>query len=169
MTAFVLWSEVQFVSIYANQMQIILPILVFLFYLFLPYQLQIINQNALEKRKKNYNKWLKNIIVSLIIWRRNRSKLYRQNFNFNNHPLKSQIYKWTHKFWATGSVNNLSKKTETPRSGRKLSARTPVNLNAVRESVGKSSKKSIQRYSRELGLSRTSFQRILIKDLHLYP
>ena len=50
-------------------------------------------------------------------------------------------------------MNKLSKKAETPRSGRKLSTRTLVNLNAMRESVRKSSKKSIKRFSREQSLS----------------
>ena len=59
----------------------------------------------------------------------------------------------SHKFRATGSVNKVSKKAETPRSGRKLSARALVNLNAVRESVGKSPKKSLRRFSREMDLS----------------
>ena len=38
---------------------------------------------------------------------------------------------------ATGSVNNLIKKVETPSSGSKLTARSPDNVNAVRDSVGK--------------------------------
>ena len=94
---------------------------------------------------------------------------FRQKFNFNNYPQKSQIYRWAHKFQATGSVNNLNKKAETSTYGRKLTARTPDNVNAVRDSVGRCPKKSIRRRSQELGLSRASVQRILIKDLHLYP
>ena len=65
---------------------------------------------------------------------------YRRKFNFNNYPQKSQIYRWTHKFQATGSVNNLNKKSATPRSGRKLTARCPDNVNAVRDSVARSPK-----------------------------
>ena len=52
-----------------------------------------------------------------------------------------QIYHWAHKFHATGSVNNLNKKSATPRSGRKLTARCPDNVNAVRDSVARSPKK----------------------------
>ena len=52
-----------------------------------------------------------------------------------------QIYRWTHKFQATGSVNNLNKKSATPRSGRKLTARCPDNVDAVRDSVARSPKK----------------------------
>ena len=40
--------------------------------------------------------------------------------------------------WITGSVNNLNKKEETPSSGRKLTARSPDNVNAMRDSVGRS-------------------------------
>ncbi|KAK7112966.1 hypothetical protein V1264_012336 [Littorina saxatilis] len=94
---------------------------------------------------------------------------YRRKFHINNYPQKSQIYRWVHKFKATGSVNNINKKAETPKSGRKLTVRSPDSVNAVRDSVGRSPKKSIRRRSQELGISRSSVQRILIKDLHLYP
>ena len=62
-------------------------------------------------------------------------------------------------FQATGSVNNLNKKAENPRSGRKLTARCPDNVDAVRDFFGRSLKKSLQRHS----------ERILKKDLQLYP
>ena len=111
--------------------------------------------------------------VSLFIWQRYHSKRCKQNvrrkFNFNNYPQKSQIYRWAHEFQATGSLNNLNKKGETPRSGRKLTARFPDNMDAMRDSVGRSQKKSIRRHSQELGLSRASVQRIMVKDLQLYP
>uniref|UniRef100_UPI00358E2E41 uncharacterized protein n=1 Tax=Myxine glutinosa TaxID=7769 RepID=UPI00358E2E41 len=94
---------------------------------------------------------------------------FRRKFNFNNYPQKNQVYRWAHTFQATGSVNNLNKKAETPSSGRKLTARSPDNVNAVRPSVGRSPKRSIRRRSQEQGLSRASVQRILIKDLQLYP
>jgi len=81
-----------------------------------------------------------------------------KKFNFNSYPQKNQIYRWAHKFQATGSVNNLKKKAETPSSGRKLTARSPDNVNAVRDSVGRSPKKSIRRCSQELGLSLASVQ-----------
>ena len=94
---------------------------------------------------------------------------YRRKFNFNNYLQKSQIYRWTRKFEATGSVNNLNKESATPRCGRKLTGRCPDNVNAVRDSVARSLKKSIRRQSQELGLSRASVQRIMIKDVQLYP
>jgi len=91
---------------------------------------------------------------------------FRRKLNFNNYPQKNQIYRWTHKFQAIGSVNNLNKNAETLSSGRKLTARSPDNVNAVRDSVGRSPKKSIRRRSQELGLSRATVQRILISCTH---
>ena len=67
-----------------------------------------------------------------------------------------------------GLVNNLNK-AENPRSGRKLAARCPDNVDVVRDSVGRGPKKSLRRHSQEFGLSRASLQRILKKDLQLYP
>ena len=61
---------------------------------------------------------------------------------FNN-PQKSQIYHWIHKFRATGSVNNLNKKAEHPKSDRKLTARYPDNVDAVRDSVRKNPSKDV--------------------------
>lgn len=94
---------------------------------------------------------------------------FRREFNFNNYPHKFQITRWVNKFKATGSLNKLSKKAEQSTSGRKLTARCPENVDAVRDSVGRSPKKSIRRRSQEMGLSRASVHRILKKDLNLYP
>ena len=66
-----------------------------------------------------------------------------RKFNFNNYPKKSQIYLCVHKFQATGLVNNLNLKAENPRSGRMLTARCPDNKDTVRESLGRSPKKSL--------------------------
>lgn len=94
---------------------------------------------------------------------------YHRKFNFNNYPQKSQICRWAHKFQATVSVDNLDKKSEAPRSSRKPTVRSADNVNAVRDSVARSPKKSIRRRSKALGLSRAWVQRIMIKDLQLYP
>ena len=74
-------------------------------------------------------------------------------FNFNNYSQKSQVYCWVHKFQATGSVSNPNKKAKNPRSGRKLTGRCPGDVDAVRDSVGRSLKKSLQRCSLEFNLS----------------
>ena len=47
---------------------------------------------------------------------------------FNNYTQKSQIYRWVHKFQAIRSVNNLNYKAKNPRSGRKLTASCPNNM-----------------------------------------
>ena len=91
------------------------------------------------------------------------SAKFCRKFNFNNYPRKSQIYRWVHKFQTTGSVNNLNKKADSSRYGRKLTARCPDNVDAVWDSVRRSSKKSLQKCSQELGLSRASLQRSLEK------
>ena len=62
-----------------------------------------------------------------------------------------------------------TKKGQKSTSGRKLTARFPENVDAVRDSVGRSPKKSLRRCSQELGLSCSSVHRILKNDLQLYP
>ena len=86
---------------------------------------------------------------------KNHSKTEQAKFHgkFNNYPQKSQVYGWVHKFQATGSVNNLNKKAENPRSCSKLTARCPDNVDAVRDSVGRSPKKFLLRRSQEFGFS----------------
>ena len=71
-----------------------------------------------------------------------RAKFCRKS-NFNNYPQKSQIYHWVHKFKPTGSVNN-NKKAENLRSGRKLTARYPDNVDTVRDFVRRSQKMSLR-------------------------
>ena len=69
-------------------------------------QLLIFYHNALDKRGKIFcvtthleTKSFKTLRVK-----------FRKKFNFNNYPQKSQMYRWGHKFQATGSVNNPNKK-----------------------------------------------------------
>ena len=95
---------------------------------------------------KNVNAWEKTekIFCVTIIWRQNHSKLqakFRRKFNFNNYPQKSQMYRWVHKFQATGSVSNLIMKVENPCSGRKLIPKCPDNVDVMRDSVGRSVKR----------------------------
>ena len=93
---------------------------------------------------------------------------YRRQFNFNHYPDKKQIFRWVAKFKATGTVHNLNERV-SPSIGAKVTARTPENVDAVRDSVGRSPKKSTRRRSQEHGISHSTLRRILFNDLQLYP
>ena len=72
---------------------------------------------------------------------------YRRRFNFNNFPHKFQITQWVKKFKDTRTLIKSTKKGQKSISGRKLTARSPENVDAVRDSVGQSPKKSLWRCS----------------------
>ena len=92
---------------------------------------------------------------------------FGRKFSFNTFPAKSAIHQWVSKFKATGTVLSINKKAAAPTSGRKMTARTPDNIEAVRTSASQSPKKSIRRRSQGLGIPHASVQRILNVDLHL--
>ena len=95
---------------------------------------------------------------------------FRKRFHCRNFPSKSTIVSWVKKFREHGTVVDLcSKATGGTYSGRKKSARTEENIAAVRDSVGRSPRKSVRRRSQELGMTRESLRRVLTSDLHLYP
>ena len=94
---------------------------------------------------------------------------YCRSFNFNNFSHKFQITHWVKTFKDTGTLITSTKKGQKSTSGRKLTARSPENVDAVRDSVGWRPKKSLRRCSQELGPSRSSVHRILKNDLQLYP
>ena len=64
---------------------------------------------------------------------------------------------------------NLCKKAENPRPGMMFTARYPIIVDVVRDTVGRSLKNSLLRLCYELGLSPASLQKILKKDHQLYP
>ena len=66
---------------------------------------------------------------------------FRRKFNFNPYPQKSQISRWVRKFQATWSVNNHKKKAKNPRPSMKLTARCLDDVDAVRDYVGRRTKK----------------------------
>ena len=78
---------------------------------------------------------------------------------FNNCPQQIKIHRWVRKFHTTASVNKI-RKVVNPRSGRKLTARCPDNVYAVRYSVGRSPRKFFRRRSQELDLSRTLYDKV---------
>ena len=65
---------------------------------------------------------------------------YCRRFNFNNFPRKFHITRWVKKFKDTGTLIKSTKKGQKSTSGRKLTARSPENIDAVRDSVGRSPK-----------------------------
>ena len=62
---------------------------------------------------------------------------HRRKFIFNNFPHKFQITRWVKKFKDTGTLIKSTKKGQKSTSGRKLTARSPENVNAVSHSVGR--------------------------------
>ena len=64
------------------------------------------------------------------------------------------MYRWVYTFQVSWPVDNLNKKVENPKSDRKLTARYLDHVDAVRDCVGRSPKKSLRRCSQELGFSR---------------
>ena len=92
-----------------------------------------------------------------------------RKFSFNNFPQKFQIIRWVKKFKDTGILVKSTKKGQKSTSGRKLTARLPKNVDAVRDSVGRSPKKSLLKRSQKLGLCRLSVRRVLKKEILLYP
>ena len=79
---------------------------------------------------------------------------YLRRFNFNNFPHKFQITRLVKKFNDTATLIKSTKKAQKSTSGRKLTAKSLENVDALRDSVGQNPKNSPQRRSQELGLSR---------------
>ena len=94
---------------------------------------------------------------------------FRKCFHCRNFPSKSTIVRRVTKFREYGTVVDLcSKATSGTYLSRKKSARTEENIAAVRNSVGRSPKKSVRRHSQELGMTRELLRRVLTSDLQLY-
>ena len=64
--------------------------------------------------------------------------MFRWKYNFNSYPQKSQIYPALLGLGTQISSHNHNQKAENPRSDRKLTVRCPDNVDAVRDSIGKS-------------------------------
>lgn len=91
---------------------------------------------------------------------------FRIKFNIARHgriPSAHAIKEWVRKFEETGSAMNVKHK------GPNRSVRNLENINQVRASVERSPKRSSRKQSQALGLSRTTFLRILHKDLNFHP
>ena len=94
---------------------------------------------------------------------------FRRKFQCRHYPDKRLIHRWTQKFREHGTVLNLNAKGKRGTySGRPKSARSQENIDAIRNSVSRSPRKSLRRRSQELGINRDSIRRIVVKDLQLY-
>ena len=70
---------------------------------------------------------------------------FRRKFRCHHAPSKSRIFDWVQKFREYGTVQNLnSKGLRDTYSGRRVGAKTERNIDAVRDSVGQSPKKSLR-------------------------
>ena len=73
---------------------------------------------------------------------------YHRRFNFNNFPHKFQITHWVKKFKDTGTLVKSTKKGQKSTSGRKFTARSPENVDAVRDSIRQSKNVTAEMLSR---------------------
>ena len=93
----------------------------------------------------------------------------KNNFRGRNHPGKKLMYRWIHKFRTHETIlNQESRCTEEPLSGLPKCSKTPDNVKVVSDSAVRSLRKSLRRQIKELGISRKSVTKILVKNLQLH-
>ena len=93
-------------------------------------------------------------------------RLFKRRFNIGRHgnvPSRNSILSWVNALRKTGSLL----KTKPPSPAR--TARTPRNVDRVREAIIRSPRRSARRHSAELVISQSTVQRILHKDLAFQP
>ena len=90
---------------------------------------------------------------------------YRNHFHTREAPTPKTILRLVRKLNEHGNLLNLNKGN----SGRRRTARTQDNIEAVRQSVNQSPKKGYRRRAQELELRSTSVRRILKEELKMYP
>ena len=93
-------------------------------------------------------------------------RLFKRRFNISRHgdvPSRNFILRWVNALRTTC----LLLKTKPPSPAR--TARTPGNVDRVREAIIRSPRCSARRRSAELGISQSTVQRILHKDLAFQP
>ena len=92
---------------------------------------------------------------------------YAREFNvrYVEAPLQKFIQYMVQKFMTKGTVLDCRKE----KAGAPIAARSPANVDRVHASVQQSPKKSLRRRSQERGISVTSLQRMLRKDLTTLP
>ena len=90
---------------------------------------------------------------------------WRELFGRSNIPTNQNILDTVNKFNLHGTVCNIHRGN----SGRPVSTRTPEDVSRVEEFFESNPRISTRRASQELGLARTSLQRILKHDVKLFP
>ena len=90
---------------------------------------------------------------------------YVRHFGTQKPPSRKMILYNVNKFRNRGTVHNLN----SSGSGRQRGTRSAENVEEVRTSVLRSPIKSVRRRAQELGLPKSSLQRILRLDLHVFP
>lgn len=107
------------------------------------------------------------IIVSMFL--RNNSSVirtqreFRRRFHHRPAPIGRTIRRFATRLEATGST------LDRPKSGRPRTGRSAENIDAVREDVEECPETSTRRRATQLGISRRTLQRILVKDLKMFP
>lgn len=86
----------------------------------------------------------------------------RSIWGHNNAPKESTVKRLMDKFAETGSVSDV-KTTTRLRPGR-----STENVAAVRDDVAQTPSTSIRHRAQQIGVSKSTMQRILTKDLHLH-
>ncbi len=79
---------------------------------------------------------------------------------------KTQTRAW-HKKFREGDLDTVIK--DQPRSGCGRSGHSQTNINVIQTQVNQDRRQSVRQISAETGISRSSVQRILRKDLRLHP
>ena len=91
---------------------------------------------------------------------------FRLHFNVARHgriPSRNTILLWVHNFRTTASA------TKKKQGGSARTVRTPENVEAVRNAVEQSPRRSAVRHAQALRLSDTTVRRILHQDLNFHP
>ncbi|KAF2368871.1 Protein of unknown function DUF4817 [Trinorchestia longiramus] len=89
--------------------------------------------------------------------------LFAQHFPGQRSPCKDTIWKNANKYQQVGTSRNLNK----GRSGCKRTARSDENVENVRNFLLQTPQVSVRRNG--LPLTKSSFNRIVVCDLHWYP
>jgi transposase len=91
---------------------------------------------------------------------------FRRHFNIHRNagvPSRNTILRWVHNFRTTGSI------LKKPPPGPRPTARTPENIDRVREAFLRSPRRSVRRQSAALNMDRCTVRRILHEELHFHP